>query len=294
MAKSYFWACDFNEISGEGKLAKLYIEYQKKITNKNFEKIKQPKNYILNYKYISPIIGIIICWIYYLKKKEVYYVNYLPLWNTLIFAFLPPKTKLGPITGGAEFNKKNNFIRAYLFPIFYKLSEYLINIREHRIFSTDLLKKHLSKNTISKSTFNYIFNFVKKNKIHNKKKDIDFLIYNRVHKNQKKQISKKTINKLMIYGFKIVVIGDKINLPKIKNYGFISNKKVKNLLNRTLFTIPSEENLFSLFVIECIENNVKILVNSDLFKKIKFYKSYFIKFDQKNFDNLKIYKKKLI
>ena len=169
MAKSYFWACDFNEISGEGKLARLYIDYQKKITNKNFEKIEQPKNSILNYKYISPIVGIIICWFYYLKKKEIYYINYLPLWNILIFIFLPPKTKLGPITGGAQFDKKNNLIRQYIFPFLYKISEYFINIREQRKFSTDLLKKNLSKKTISKSTFNYIFNFIKRNKTYKKK-----------------------------------------------------------------------------------------------------------------------------
>ena len=34
------------------------------------------------------------------KNKEICYINYLPLWNFLIFILLPPKTILGPVTGG--------------------------------------------------------------------------------------------------------------------------------------------------------------------------------------------------
>ena len=102
-----------------------------------------------------------------LKKKKCCYVNYLPLWNFLVFFLLPPKTIIGPITGGAKFNDESFFIRSYLFPIFYKISEYIINLRKYRlIFSTELLKKYLSKSTIKKSNFNYIikkFNFKKKN-----------------------------------------------------------------------------------------------------------------------------------
>ena len=34
------------------------------------------------------------------------YLNYLPLWNFLIFILLPPKTLLGPITGGSQIQRK--------------------------------------------------------------------------------------------------------------------------------------------------------------------------------------------
>ena len=90
----------------------------------------------------------------------------------MLFLFLPPNTKFGPITGGANYLDSNsNYIRKYIFPIFYKISELLINIRGHYIFSTDLLKKYLSKKTVQKSKFNYVFNFIKIKNIKEKKKN---------------------------------------------------------------------------------------------------------------------------
>ena len=35
------------------------------------------------------------------------YINFLPLWNFLIFALVPPGTILGPITGSKIYNKDN-------------------------------------------------------------------------------------------------------------------------------------------------------------------------------------------
>ena len=82
----------------------------------------------------------------------------------------------------------NYIIRAFLFPIFYKLSELFLNIRSKKIFfSTDLLKKNLSAITIKKSEFNFVLKFFIKRK--KKKKKIDFLIYYRNHKNKKRFIS---------------------------------------------------------------------------------------------------------
>ena len=98
-------------------------------------------------KYLSTIYGIIYCWKKFLKNERVCYLNYLPLWNFLIFVFLPPKTILGPITGGANYSKSNifsYFIRGIIFPLFYKISEFSLNLRQSNlVFSTDLLKKYL-------------------------------------------------------------------------------------------------------------------------------------------------------
>ena len=65
----FFWACDYNNSSGEGKLARLFIEYNEQMYNYKFYRIKIPKNLFLNHKYILPILGIIYCWLYYFKKK---------------------------------------------------------------------------------------------------------------------------------------------------------------------------------------------------------------------------------
>ena len=286
-SNKYFWACDHSSKSGEGRLARMFIDYRRKQTGYNFIRIHSSKNYIFRHKYISPFIGIFYCWLYYLKKKEIYYINFLPLWNFMLFAFLPPHTKFGPITGGANYSNNNlNFIRKFIFPIFYKISEFFINIRGHYIFSTDLLKKYLSRKTVHKSKFNYIFNFINidKKKV---KKEIDFLIYFRKHNNKKSLFPIETIKKLILYGFDVRIIGDNLNLPKIKNYGYISNSKVKSLLKKTHFTLPSEENIYSIFILECIENNVKILITKNIYKNIKYFKKSFIKIELKKIRNLK-------
>ena len=70
------------------------------------------------------------------------------------FFLLPPKTILGPITGGAFYNRENmiNYlIRNNFFPIFYKISEIALNLRFKRklFFQLNYLKstylKKLSK-----------------------------------------------------------------------------------------------------------------------------------------------------
>ena len=133
----YVWACDISKNTGEGKLAHLFVKYHKlDIKKKNY----RFKFQIFNYKYILPFIGIFFCWYFFFKNKQIYYLNYLPLWNFFIFLLLPPKTIIGPITGGANF--KSSIIRKYIFPFLYLISQIIIYFRfKHVYFSTSLLKK---------------------------------------------------------------------------------------------------------------------------------------------------------
>ena len=285
------WACDFSRNTGEGLLGRAFIGYFNKQNKCKANVIKIKRNFFFQYKYFSPLVGVVILWYFFLKKKKVIYLNYLPLWNFLIFLLLPPRTILGPITGGAKFdnsNQINHFIRKYIFPTLYIISEYIILLRfENLIFSTDLLKKKLKKETIEKSKFNFVLNTVK---ISNKKysKENKFLIYNRNHQNKKYQILNKTIKKLVNVGFKVEIVGDKLHLNSVKNHGFIPHRKVLNLLKRTRYSIVSSENIFSLFTIDCINNNVKLLIYDKIYDSIKYHKKYFVRY------NININFKKLI
>ena len=289
-----FWACDFSNKTGEGKLAKIFILYLKQKKNYQTSIMKNNKIKLLNYKYISPFVGIFNCWKYYLKKERIAYINYLPLWNPFIFMLLPPKTIIGPITGGSLFNKKNLFnylLRKYIFKIFYKISEFFLNLREVDIlFSTELLKKKLSNRTLKKSKFNFVLNsFNVKKKI---KKKLDFLIYYRRHGNKENFFPFTLIKQLASLGFKISIIGDRLNLPLIKNYGIISNSLVLKLQSIARYTIASGENPYSFFNLECISNNVKIVIDKKDIKLIKFYNKCFIGFDfNKDINKKTIYKK---
>ena len=195
---------------------------------------------------------------------------------------LPPKTIIGPITGGAQFIDESFFVRSYLFPIFYKISEIIINIRNYNIiFATELLKKYLSKKTKKESIFNYIvkkFNY--KNKI--QKKNIDFIIYYRAHKNKKSLFPYKFIHNLVGAKFKIVIIGDKLKCKDVINCGNISNYNLSKLQAKAKYTIASTENIYSLFTLECITHNIKIIINKSNKSKIRFYKNSFLKIDFKN------------
>ncbi len=275
--KLIFWACDYSEKTGEGNLARKFIKenYLKKKIKINTLKF----DYFFNHKYISPYIGIISCWKYYLKGYKVGYINFLPLWNFLIFFLLPPKTILGPITGGALYdksNKTNYLIRKIFFPTFYKFSEFFLNFRfkNQLIFSTELLKKYLSKKTIKRCKFNFVLNKLKFKK-KRRNKDIDFLIYHRIHGNKSLMFDYKLIENLSKLNLKIFIVGDILNIKNVNNLGYINKKRLTVLQSRSKYSLSSGENIYSLFVIECITNHVKIFVNKKQIKKVKILKNFF-------------------
>ncbi len=278
----YFWACDYKNNTGEGRLARLYLAKISKEKKIFFKKIPISKSKILNMKYISPFNGIFHSWKFYFKNKNFLYLNYLPLWNFLIFLFLSPRSLLGPITGGANYD--GNLIRKFIFPIFYFLSQIIISFRFKKIiFSTSLLKKKLLNTIKKRSEFNFILNGLKKK--NNKTKKIDFLIYYREHPNKKVFFPYGLIRNLVKLNLKIFIVGDKLSIKGVKNLGKINNNKIQNLLSQTRYSIASGENIMSLFTIDCINNNVKILLNSNQSIEIKKFNKYFIKL---NFNSKKI------
>lgn len=288
--KVFFWACDYNSFSGEGRLARLFIKEYKKKIKYSLINLPKPKNKFLNYKYIIPLVGVFYAWLSFFQGKKFIFLNYLPYWNFVIFFILPPKCEIGPITGGAKFSKNSNdyLIRKFFFPICYLFTNLILKFRfKNLTFSTDLLKKFVTKDIIKKSKFNFIFkeiNHKKKNK-----KTIKFLFYFRKHKNKDYTFIYSLVKKMISEKYMTHIIGDNLNLHGVKNHGFISHKKVLELLKLTKYSISSSENIFSFFTIDCINNNVKILIDTKNFNSIKYYKNYFIKFNFKNndFKNLK-------
>jgi hypothetical protein len=176
------WACDYSEITGEGILARKFISDLKK---NNIIILNTPKKFtfldnnkyikIFLHRYIYPFIGLAFCWYNFFLNRNICYVNYLPLWNFFLFFLAPPKTLYGPITGGANFYKKDNLnfsIRKYLFPLFYRISIFFINCRKMQfIFSTQLLKKFIKNKIKNKILFNYALTLFDKKKVGKKKID---------------------------------------------------------------------------------------------------------------------------
>ena len=277
----FIWVCDISQNTGEGRLAHLFLNIKKiKINKYSKHKIN---NKIFLHKYVLPLVGVFFCWYNFLKKKKIYYVNYLPLWNFLIFLLLPPKTIIGPVTGGAYY--RSSIIRKYIFPILYSISQIIIYFRFNHInFATSLLKKNLFLFLKKKSSFNFVLYALKK-KIKNKKKKIDFLIYYRDHLNKKSLFPYSLIKKIILLNFSVYVVGDHLNLKGVKNLGKLTNQKIDKYLANTKFSIASEENPLSFFTLECINNHVKILIGNKKKIEVKNLKKNFIKINT-NSNNL--------
>ena len=190
---------------------------------------------------------------------------------------MPPKTVIGPITGGSFYiiNDFQSLFRKYIFPVFYRFSIFFILKRNYTsIFSTDLLKKKLPKKLIDKSSFNFVFNLFKPKKISKKIKN-NFVIYYKQHKNKKKFFPYNFIKKLLKFNYKIYIVGDYLDIKNVKNFGFVKKDKLHKLMNKAQYSILSGENIFSLFTMDCINNNVKILVNKKYNYKIVHFKKNF-------------------
>ena len=184
MLNYFAWCCDYKTETGEGQLARKYLNkyfYDKKV------KVRFPKKEFLFKDYFYQYFGIIILWINYFKGNRVIYVNYLPLWNFPIFLLCPPKTIFGPITGSIQINKIRgfkSFLRLIIFPLFYKISLIFLNLRCKKIiFSTNILKNSISNKILKKSLLNFILLDFKSYKSKLKKR-YDLIVYFRKHENK--------------------------------------------------------------------------------------------------------------
>ncbi len=271
--KIFIWCSDIREDTGEGILANKFINDLKKY-NKNctflVKKISNTKILFLRKvfgnisdRFIIPTCGIFYLWFSYFFKnnRKICYVNYLPLWNFLLFLFLPPKTILGPITGGSKFLKKsiNNYlIREILFNILYKISILILQIRHEKLlFSTNLLKNKFI--LFKKSYFNYVF---KDFKFKDKRlvRYYDLIFYLRKHKNKNTNLLIELAQNLS-KNHKIITIGEKINNKKIKNLGKINKKNLSTILQKSKYSFISPENIYSLFALDCLSNGVHVFYN---------------------------------
>lgn len=294
--KIYVWASDYSNFTGEGNLGRLFINLKlKKKYSINICKFKTHNyiaNKILGHKYILPIIGIINCWKYFLLRKKVCYLNYLPLWNFLIFLFLPPNTILGPITGGSYFKKdfsSNYFIRRFIFPLFYILSSFILFFRKFEtIFSTKLLKKYLDKKLQERSEFNFVLKAIDLRKEKKSKKNLQFLIYYKKHKNKSNLYPFKLIESLVDIKLKVLVIGDHLEIPNIKNLGYLNRKNLNKILMKSKYAILSNENIFSFFAIECLNSNMKLITTNKIDQVEKRIRRRFIYLNPNKLKKLKI------
>ncbi len=257
--KIYYWASDIKENSGEGILALKFLKLLK-IKYKNYlfiniNNYKKKNNFF--YNYVIPFFGIFKLWKYSIQNKKICYINYLPIWNFLVFMLLPKKTIIGPITG---INTKKNPI--YIFLKY--LGICLLKLKKDKIlFSHSQFKRYFADN--SRIFYNFLLFdfFIQKNFI---KKKFDFVFYFKKNRNKGNDFLIKIVSELSKYK-KIAVIGDKfISLEKKNIYNFINLKRNKALkiISQSKYGIISKENNLSFFALDCISNGLHIFYNKNL------------------------------
>ena len=309
------WVSNLSTKTGEGTLARHFLKYILLRNKNNIIEIKTlEKSFIYKdnnflerqnsnkncffHKYFGPLYGIYCLWKN--RNKNIIYINYLPLWNFIIFLLLPKKTILGPITGGIYYDKVNSldsFIRKYIFPFFFKISIFIIYKKFKKvIFSTDLLKNYIPKSKYNYTLFNFVFsafNLSFQKKTAKNKKEFDLIFYNRNHPTKTSLMRNNIIN-FLSKSYKICSVGDLYNNINVKNFGFVNKKKLYNLLKKSRAALASEENFFSLFAIDAINSNVKIISFNKVFHNKNLRKYFFFINKNKNVFIIKNKVKKIL
>ncbi len=299
----YYWACDISSSSGEGILGNSFLK-KLKSENKNilfininfkdkYQKIKKinTKENIFDsnfHKYIYPLKGLLKLWFFFLKGKSVCYINYLPLWNFIIFLFLPPKTIIGPITGSIIRNRKFNKILNF----FEKISLALIKYKYKKVYFAHNfynIKYNLNKRNYIP---NFILNDFKSQKNKNKKK-YNFIIYYRKEGKLEKKYIFEIIKQLNLLNYKFVIIGDKININGVKNFGYMTRDRTINIISKCEYAIANPENLYSYFVQDCLRFGIKVFYNNYFKRYNDFKNNQMIPIQYKVIDDLKIIKKNI-
>ena len=286
MSNYIIWCCDYNKNTGEGRLAEKFISsffLKKRI------KILYPKNKFFLSNYFYQIYGIFVLWFFFLLKKKTVYLNYLPLWNFLIYLLSPPNTIFGPITGSIQINKRKkikSILRLRLFPMLYKISLKLLYYRTKKIiFATNVLSKFIDDKTLKKTELNFILKDLKYSKNKSKKK-INLIVYYRKHENKFFDHHIEFIKEKLKKKEKVIIVGDKLNIEGVSNFGRIKKKKIFDLIRISKYALSGDDNLLSFFNIDCIQNNVKVIFNYKLnFQKNRLNIKQFVAY---NFEKKKI------
>lgn len=277
--KIYFWASDKSLNTGEGILANQFIsEFKKSNTNYKFISINKKINSKNNFigRYIMPFYGILKIWHHTIRNRKTCFINYLPLWNFMIFLLLPKKTILGPITGTTVLRRSEIFLYFFKF-----ISIKIILIKFDKVL---LATNFFTKNFKNKCKLysNFIFSGFKFNKKRLNKK-YDFVIYNRKYKTKGNDFTIKIIKLLSLRKFKIAIIGDKIkNIKNIKNYGYIKREFAKKIISQSKYSLSSAENLYSFFTQDCLSENLIVFYNKYFRNYCHFFKKQLIPLNYSN------------
>lgn len=174
---------------------------------------------------VLPFYILVVIFFFLLMRKNVLLVNYVPVWNPLIFILTRFGLKIGPVTGNYNilcFNKRQR-IKNYLIVILSRISIKFINKKKFYWVSTKNVESFLrNNNVICEQAFPFIgLNLNYKNI--NDNNFFDIFIYTRYHLNRNNDVLKILIDQIC-EKYKIIQIGNGISNSKIKTIKSCSNE----------------------------------------------------------------------
>ena len=72
-------------------------------------------------------------------------------------------------------------------------------------------------------------------------------------------------------------MGEKLNHPNVENKSFVSKSSLDRILGDSEFAYGSKENYLSLFSIQAINNNTKLIYNDAIIRKINIFKNMYLR-----------------
>tara|TARA_A100001035_G_C27743636_1_gene482891 strand:- start:24 stop:1091 length:1068 start_codon:yes stop_codon:yes gene_type:complete len=281
------WAIEFDNLGGEGILARTYIKKLSKsvhekiivITpskiflvkesrikssirkNRSHASMQQSKN-LFKQRFIYPLEGIFILFLNRGFKKKIY-LNYLPLWQFPIFLMSKIfQFQLGPIVGGV-FNKSryknlsSNFVRVYLMRFFYFLSVLIIKIFKIKVIAANSsIDQYLKGFNIFPEVSSINLLPSKENVLRGEVlKDIDIVLYFRNHDSKYPIETKKIAKYFSDIGYKVIIFGEKYASGNIKHLGYIDKNSLIDLFSRSKIFINLADNPENLTVFDAISQD---------------------------------------
>ena len=224
-----FLVCDSNSNSGEGRLARIYMEREKE-KNLGEREIRvfsnDTRNTFLSFLTETTAFPAYL-WLWRellrfrkCKSVELHVVNYLPIWNFVTFLIVPKTAKLAPVTGSGSINWRHFhgnvyqvvcqvFVRNYILKFFAKISSYVIKKRKLKVlaatpFVSEILKcknkKHLYISTVFDPSE------IRSSEYLSKKFDI--IAYTNDHPLKNNRILASLVEELVLRGIKIAIVAN--------------------------------------------------------------------------------------
>lgn len=246
--KLIIFACDTNNKTGEGNLAKSIF----KQLNKDFKacfyedyitKIISREKFLRDR--ILPFYFIFICLFFKPQKRKLIYLNFCPIWNPFLFLLSFKKVLLGPITGSNNiypFKKSfSRYQRSVILPFLVYISKLILNSNQNLWVATPSVYKTLKKNKLN-ITYGKPFlldleiknggSLEHKNSLSDKIDKTKIFCYSSKHPMKNNSLLKQFLKKDFLKNIEFNIINN--DLESIKNINIISSLD-QNKFDKLLF-----------------------------------------------------------